>query len=186
MWLTARAHGLGMGWVTLFEPADLADLLGLPDGVETLGWMCLGWPDERPPEPGLQRAAWSAKLALDDVVLAERWPETGEIDATARGPETVGVDGGPAAAFGPGAPASGLRPTEPPPSYLAGPEGARLVAASDDADGRLAQPFELEVEQPRRPLGQHLTSLPQACRVREVRSAIPGCRIAHDDEPPRL
>lgn len=76
MWLTARARGLGMGWVTLFEPADLADLLGLPDGVETLGWMCLGWPDERPPEPGLQRAAWSAKLPLDDVVLAERWPES--------------------------------------------------------------------------------------------------------------
>ena len=75
MWLTARALGLGMGWVTLFEPDDLAALLNLPDGVETLGWMCLGWPDERPPEPGLQRAAWSTKLPLDDVVLEERWPD---------------------------------------------------------------------------------------------------------------
>ncbi|WP_427385117.1 5,6-dimethylbenzimidazole synthase [Janibacter sp. G56] len=74
MWLTARAHGLGMGWVTLFEPAHLADLLGLPDGVETLGWLCLGWPDERPPSPGLERAAWSAKAPLSDVVLRERWP----------------------------------------------------------------------------------------------------------------
>src|SRR5699024_5008174 len=46
MWLTARAHGLGMGWVTLFDPDELADLLGLPDGVVTLGWLCLGWPDE--------------------------------------------------------------------------------------------------------------------------------------------
>ena len=75
MWLTARAYGLGMGWVTLFEPDDLAQLLNLPDGVETLGWMCLGWPDERPPEPGLQRAAWSTKLPLADVVLQERWPD---------------------------------------------------------------------------------------------------------------
>ena len=74
LWLAARAEGLGVGWVTFFQPADLADLLHLPEGVETLGWLCLGWPDERPPEPGLQRAGWSQRLALDDVILSERWP----------------------------------------------------------------------------------------------------------------
>lgn len=74
MWLAARARGLGMGWVTLFQPAELASLLGLPEGVETLGWLCLGWPDERPPSPGLERRAWSKKLPLDEVILAERWP----------------------------------------------------------------------------------------------------------------
>ena len=74
MWLTARAHGLGMGWVTLFDPDELADLLGLPEGVVTLGWMCLGWPDERPPSPGLERAAWSKKTPLEQVVIRERWP----------------------------------------------------------------------------------------------------------------
>ena len=37
MWLTARAHGLGMGWVTLFQPEELAELLHLPNDVETLG-----------------------------------------------------------------------------------------------------------------------------------------------------
>ncbi|WP_068265467.1 5,6-dimethylbenzimidazole synthase [Janibacter limosus] len=74
MWLSARAHGLGMGWVTLFDPDELADLLGLPDGVVTLGWLCLGWPDERPPSPGLERAAWSKKTPLDQVVLHDRWP----------------------------------------------------------------------------------------------------------------
>jgi nicotinate-nucleotide--dimethylbenzimidazole phosphoribosyltransferase len=74
IWLTARAHGLGLGWVTLFRPADLAELLHLPRGVETLGWLCLGWPDERPPDPGLERHGWSSRLALSDVVLAERWP----------------------------------------------------------------------------------------------------------------
>ncbi|MDO5683632.1 MAG: 5,6-dimethylbenzimidazole synthase, partial [Propionibacteriaceae bacterium] len=81
MWLTARAHGVGMGWVTLFRPDDLAQLLGLPDSVETLGWLCLGWPDERPPEPGLQRHAWSMKLPLADVVLADRWPADEEAPA---------------------------------------------------------------------------------------------------------
>lgn len=75
MWLASRARGLGMGWVTLFEPDDLAGLMGLPRGVETLGWMCLGYPDERPPEPGLTRAGWSRRLPLSDVILSERWPD---------------------------------------------------------------------------------------------------------------
>jgi len=74
MWLAARAAGLGMGWVTLFQPADLADLLGLPDDVETLGWLCLGWPDERPPEPGLERQGWSRRAPLDEVIVSEHWP----------------------------------------------------------------------------------------------------------------
>ncbi|GAA1372683.1 5,6-dimethylbenzimidazole synthase [Luteococcus sanguinis] len=74
MWLTARAEGLGMGWVTLFEPDELAGLLGLPEGVETLGWLCIGWPDELPPSPGLERLAWSKKLPLDDLILHDRWP----------------------------------------------------------------------------------------------------------------
>lgn len=74
MWLAARGEGLGMGWVTLFQPADLAELLHLPEGVETLGWLCLGWPDERPPEPGLVRAGWSRRLPLADVVFRNTWP----------------------------------------------------------------------------------------------------------------
>jgi nicotinate-nucleotide--dimethylbenzimidazole phosphoribosyltransferase len=74
LWLAARAEGLGTGWVTLFRPDELGGLLGLPDGVVTLGWLCLGWPDERPPRPGLERAGWSRRLPLADVVLTDRWP----------------------------------------------------------------------------------------------------------------
>ncbi len=77
LWLSARVEGVGVGWVTLFRPGELAALIGLPDGVETLGWLCLGWPDERPPEPGLERAGWSARQPLSDVVLWERWHEGG-------------------------------------------------------------------------------------------------------------
>lgn len=74
LWLAARAEGLGVGWVTLFRPGDLADLVGAPDGVETLGWLCLGWPDERPPAPGLERRGWSRRLPLEAVVHRGRWP----------------------------------------------------------------------------------------------------------------
>jgi nicotinate-nucleotide--dimethylbenzimidazole phosphoribosyltransferase len=78
LWLAARAEGLGLGWVTLFEPAELAELIALPAGVVTLGWLCLGWPDERPPAPGLERAGWSRRLPLDDVIVDQRWPATAE------------------------------------------------------------------------------------------------------------
>jgi nicotinate-nucleotide--dimethylbenzimidazole phosphoribosyltransferase len=75
LWLAARAEGLGVGWVTLFEPVRLAALVGLPPGVESLGWLCVGWPDERPPYPGLERSGWSRRQPLGDVVLRERWSE---------------------------------------------------------------------------------------------------------------
>ncbi len=74
LWLAARAEGLGVGWVTLFRPEELAGLVGLPEGVLTMGWLCLGWPDERPPEPGLVRAGWSRRMPLADVILYDRWP----------------------------------------------------------------------------------------------------------------
>ncbi len=74
LWLAARVEGLGLGWVTLFQPEELAELVGLPEGVLTLGWLCLGWPDERPPEPGLVRAGWSRRLPIADVILYDRWP----------------------------------------------------------------------------------------------------------------
>ncbi len=75
LWLAARAEGLGVGWVTLFEPAELAGLVGLPPGVEPLGWLCVGWPDERPPVPGLETRGWSKRMALEEVVMAERFDE---------------------------------------------------------------------------------------------------------------
>jgi nicotinate-nucleotide--dimethylbenzimidazole phosphoribosyltransferase len=91
IWLTARAHGLGLGWVTLFDPDELSALLRLPEGVVTLGWLCLGWPDELPPAPGLERHGWSRRLPIADVVARDRWPGT---DAVApprdRAAETAG------------------------------------------------------------------------------------------------
>jgi nicotinate-nucleotide--dimethylbenzimidazole phosphoribosyltransferase len=115
LWLAARAEGLGLGWVTLFRPEELAGLLGLPDGVVTLGWLCLGWPDERPPAPGLERAGWSRRLPLSDVVLHDRWPVE---DA--------------------GAPAA-------PPSHLRAPDREAVVAARDQADRLLTPPGSLGV-----------------------------------------
>jgi nicotinate-nucleotide--dimethylbenzimidazole phosphoribosyltransferase len=73
LWLTARAEGLGVGWVSFYRPAELRAVLGIPDHVEPLAWLCVGWPDERPTRPGLERAGWSARRPVDDVVMHERW-----------------------------------------------------------------------------------------------------------------
>jgi nicotinate-nucleotide--dimethylbenzimidazole phosphoribosyltransferase len=83
LWLAARAEGLGLGWVTLFRPTDLAALIGLPD-VQSLGWLCLGWPDERPPEPGLERWGWSERLPVSDVVIHEHWSNDAPVAPVSR------------------------------------------------------------------------------------------------------
>ncbi|MGI8753698.1 MAG: 5,6-dimethylbenzimidazole synthase [Acidimicrobiales bacterium] len=116
LWLAARAEGLGVGWVTLFAPAELAALLNLPAGVVPLGWLCLGWPDERPPEPGLQRAGWSKRQPLHEVMIRDRWPR-------------------------PGAPVAGSASDpplpRPPVSKLRAPGPPQVVGARDQADDLL-------------------------------------------------
>jgi nicotinate-nucleotide--dimethylbenzimidazole phosphoribosyltransferase len=77
LWLTARAEGLGVGWVSFYRPAELRAVLEIPDDVEPVAWLCVGWPDERPVRPGLERAGWAARRPLEEVVHHERWPATG-------------------------------------------------------------------------------------------------------------
>lgn len=75
LWLTARAEGVGVGWVSFYRPDDLRAALAIPPEVLPLAWLCVGWPDERPPSPGLERAGWATRRPLDDVVHEERWSE---------------------------------------------------------------------------------------------------------------
>lgn len=42
LWLAARAENLGLGWVSMFDPARLGELLQLPTGAMPLGLLCLG------------------------------------------------------------------------------------------------------------------------------------------------
>jgi nicotinate-nucleotide--dimethylbenzimidazole phosphoribosyltransferase len=72
-WLAARAEGLGVGWVSFYVPDDLRALLDIPSRVDPIAYLCVGWPDERPQRPGLEAAGWASRLALDDVVMEDRW-----------------------------------------------------------------------------------------------------------------
>ena len=75
LWLAARAEGLGVGWVSFYRPEDLRAVLGLPERVDPIAYLCLGWPDERPVRPGLEAVGWSARVPLTAVVMHERWQE---------------------------------------------------------------------------------------------------------------
>lgn len=73
LWLAARAEGLGMGWVSLFDPAEVAALLGLPAGAEPIALLCLGPVHGFYEEPMLQRERWARRAPLSSLVFDEAW-----------------------------------------------------------------------------------------------------------------
>ena len=73
LWLAARVEGLGMGWVSLFDPAQVAALLGLPAGAEPIALLCLGPVHGFYDEPMLQRERWAQRAPLASLVFDDRW-----------------------------------------------------------------------------------------------------------------
>lgn len=68
LWLAARAEGIGVGWVSIVEPAVLRDELALPDRVEPLAYLCVGHPIAFRSQPMLEELHWKDRRALADVV----------------------------------------------------------------------------------------------------------------------
>lgn len=76
LWLAARAEGLGMGWVSLFEPQALADLLGMPPGSKPLAVLCLGPVEAFYPAPMLALEGWAQPRPLSDLLFENHWGHT--------------------------------------------------------------------------------------------------------------
>lgn len=74
LWLAARAEGVGVGWVSIFHEADVKQILGIPERVEIIGYLCLGYVAELYDRPELEVKGWRARLALDDLIFEEQWP----------------------------------------------------------------------------------------------------------------
>jgi 5,6-dimethylbenzimidazole synthase len=68
LWLVARAEGVGMGWVSLFDPQLLAQLLGLPAGSRPIAVLCLGYVPEFYRQPMLEETGWAQRLDLGTLV----------------------------------------------------------------------------------------------------------------------
>jgi 5,6-dimethylbenzimidazole synthase/cob(I)alamin adenosyltransferase len=85
LWLAARAEGLGVGWVSILEPAFLAEVLHLPAHVVPVAYLCIGAPhDGFADRPELESAGWLPRLPLAEVVRGDRWdaPPPAELAAS--------------------------------------------------------------------------------------------------------
>ncbi|UTW12708.1 5,6-dimethylbenzimidazole synthase [Marinobacterium rhizophilum] len=75
LWLAARAEGLGMGWVSLFDPVALAELLGMPAGSQPVAVLCLGQVEAFYPRPMLQDSGWAEPRPLHELLSTDGWPQ---------------------------------------------------------------------------------------------------------------
>lgn len=73
MWLAARAEGLGMGWVSIFDPARLRELLEMPVDAEPVAILCLGPVPDFPDRPALEIDEWTFGRPLAEFVSENRW-----------------------------------------------------------------------------------------------------------------
>lgn len=73
LWLAARAEGLGMGWVSLFDPVELGQILGVPPGAEPVALLCLGPVTGFYDQPMLQQLHWAHREALPNLVFDNSW-----------------------------------------------------------------------------------------------------------------
>ena len=73
MWLAARAEGLGMGWVSIFDPLKLAELLNIPPDAKPVAVLCLGHVSSFYKEPMLVETGWTAQKPLSDMLMENTW-----------------------------------------------------------------------------------------------------------------
>jgi 5,6-dimethylbenzimidazole synthase len=75
LWLAARAEGLGVGWVSIFDPIALAELLGMPTGAKPVAILCIGQVFEFYPAPMLELEGWTQARPLEELVFSNQWGE---------------------------------------------------------------------------------------------------------------
>jgi 5,6-dimethylbenzimidazole synthase len=73
LWLAARAEGLGVGWVSILDPNALKDVLGIPERVIPVAYLCIGYVTQFLEKPELELAGWRQRLALETLVHRDKW-----------------------------------------------------------------------------------------------------------------
>lgn len=75
LWLAARSEGVGVGWVSILDPAKLYDLLNIPAHLTLVAYLCLGFVDAFASEPDLERFGWERRVDLKSVISYDRYSE---------------------------------------------------------------------------------------------------------------
>ena len=73
LWLAARAEGVGMGWVSIYDKAELSALFALPENVEIVAYLCLGHVSDMFDGPELEARGWARAESLDAAIMEECW-----------------------------------------------------------------------------------------------------------------
>ncbi|VAV94009.1 Cobalamin biosynthesis protein BluB @ 5,6-dimethylbenzimidazole synthase, flavin destructase family [hydrothermal vent metagenome] len=60
-WLMARAHGLGVGWVSILDPVALTRDLEVPEHWSLVAYLCIGWPETTSDTPELEITGWETR-----------------------------------------------------------------------------------------------------------------------------
>jgi len=73
LWLAARAEGLGLGWVSIFDNEAVRQALNIPPTILPVAYLCLGKVAGYHRRPELEEAGWRPRLALADLVHFDQW-----------------------------------------------------------------------------------------------------------------
>jgi len=84
IWLAARAEGIGMGWVSLFDPDKMATLLKMPKGAKPIAILCLGYVNSFYKEPMLVEEGWAKEKPLAEMLMENYWKNANESDAKSK------------------------------------------------------------------------------------------------------
>lgn len=69
MWLAARAEDIGLGWVSILNPARMHAILDVPDSWKFIAYLCIGYPEVECDQPELEQAKWEHRRSADEFTL---------------------------------------------------------------------------------------------------------------------
>jgi 5,6-dimethylbenzimidazole synthase len=76
-WLAARAEGIGVGWVSMFDPAEMRTLCNMPEGSQPIAVLCVGHVEAFYPAPMLEIERWDSRRPLSEILYEDAWGRSG-------------------------------------------------------------------------------------------------------------
>lgn len=73
LWLAARAESVGVGWVSILEPGQVKEILGIPSEIRLVAYLCVGFVSHFRPRPELEEAGWEKRIPLCELLHFDRW-----------------------------------------------------------------------------------------------------------------
>ncbi len=73
LWLAARAENVGVGWVSILKRDDLHRILGIPETLTIVAYLCLGFVTEFPEDPDLETLGWAKRGDLEKFIYFNGW-----------------------------------------------------------------------------------------------------------------